>query len=421
MKVAVLADLLRPNGAGLMALSQARILSREHNVVLLSGASARTRGSSSFQHLSFATSENILDQPLTVAEGRHLRREFGAWLTTSLNDFGAEVLITHNIGRVLDQNQVADLSRTVPVAATIHDQWWIRDAHYSFRHNGSVRHEFEPSRATGNAHNFSHLATVGQRAGRLVGISPSRWLSDEWAAVYPTLPCLHLHNPVDIEKFPLISRSDARDRIGLRWDGEVVGFVGSPNQPRKGFGRLASALSQLFPRREDLILLVVGGSDSSVGADAARALSRTSPLRMGLGRPPAQGIAPSIASNTIVAGGVDPSMMADLYAAMDLLVHPSAADNLPTVPIEAGLVGTRPLATAVGGTEETVASRTDLIDPDIEPTTLARVIDGALDAAKYETGAAREARREILSSRFSIAAHRPLLNGALQWIAGGER
>ena len=162
----------------------------------------------------------------------------------------------------------------------------------------------------------------------------------------PTVPCLHLQNPLDTEAFPLSSRSDARARLGLRSDSTIVGFVGGPNQPRKGFGRLASAVGQLIHKRKDLILLAVGGSDSSIGASAAQVLSPASPLNAGLERPPAPGVAPSIASNTIVVGGVDRSLMADLYSSMDLLVHPSAADNLPTVPIEAGLAGTRPLATA---------------------------------------------------------------------------
>ena len=421
MRVAVVTDLLRPNGAGLMALAQADILSHDHEVALLSGSASGTLGSSLFDHRTFMGSEIILDQPLTTSEGLHLRRDFGAWLATNLNDFGADVVMTHNIGRVLDQNQVTDLSRTVPVGATIHDQWWIRDAHYTFRHNASVRHEFEPRRARGGAHGYGHLASVGQRAGRLVGIAPSRWLRDEWAAVYPTVPCLHLQNPLDTEAFPLSSRSDARARLGLRSDSTIVGFVGGPNQPRKGFGRLASAVRQLIHKRKDLILLAVGGIDSSIGARAAQVLSPASPLNAGLERPPAPGVAPSIASNTIVVGGVDRSLMADLYSSMDLLVHPSAADNLPTVPIEAGLAGTRPLATAVGGTEETVAFEADLLDPEIGTAALAGVIDAELDAAKVESDEVRRARRDILSARFGHATHRPLLNGALHWIVGGER
>lgn len=421
MRVAVVADLLRPNGAGLMALAQADILSHEHEVTLLSGSAPSTLGSTMIEHRTFVGSEVILDQPLTDGDGLYLRRAFGAWLTGNLNDFGADVVMTHNIGRVLDQNQVADLSRYVPVGATIHDQWWIRDAHYTFRHNGSVQHEFEPRRRSGGAHGYGHLATVGQRAGRLVGISPSRWLRDEWIAVYPTMPCIHLHNPLNTEAFPLISRCDARARLGLRSDCTIIGFVGGPNQPRKGFGRLASAIRHLLTKRKDLVLLAVGGSHSSIGANASQVLSTASPLNAGLGRPPAPGVAPSIASNTIVIGGVDRSLMGDLYSAMDLLVHPSAADNLPTVPIEAGLAGTRPLATAVGGTRETVAFETDLLDPEIGTAALADAIDAAIDAAKVETDEVRQVRRDILSARFGHATHRPQLNGVLRWIIGGKQ
>ena len=128
-----------------------------------------------------------------------------------------------------------------------------------------------------------------------------------------------------------------------------------------------------------------------------------------------------IAPNTIVVGDATRSMLADLYSAMDVLVHPSLIDNLPTVPIEAGLVGTKCLATDVGGTAESIASTVDLIDPEIEPMAMAYAIRAAIDAAAAETGADRLARRASLLERLGHAEYRPRLEAAIQWIARGAR
>ena len=421
MKIAVVADLLRPNGAGLMALAQARLLAVDNDVALLSGSSTAELAGQGYLHRTFTGSEAILDRPLNSAEALRHRRDFRAWMLAELADFGADLVLTHNVGRVLDQVQIAELSRTIPVGATLHDQWFTRDAHYSFEFQGSVRHEFEPGRARGAAHGYGHLTRVANCAGRLVGIAPSKWLRAEWEQAFPTLPCVHLHNPLDVEAFPLISRSEARARLGIDLDAKIIGFVGGPSHARKGFKRLNSAVRQLLQVRGDVTLLAVGGSASSVGALARRTLHNDSPVGVGQGCPPAPGVASSIAANTIVVGGVSRSLMPDLYAAMDVVVHPSAIDNLPTVPIEAGLVGTRCLATGVGGTAEAIASLDDLLDPKIGPLALSAAISAALDQAAVERIDARERRRAALVARFGYDAHVPQLNATIRWISGRSK
>lgn len=421
MRVAVVADLLRPNGAGLMALTQAQLLSMDHDVMLLTASSPSKLGEEGYSHRTFTSSEAILDKPLSPAHSFRNRRDFRAWLVEQLRGFKADIVMLHNVGRVLDQGQVADLSRTVPVGMTLHDQWFVRDAHYTFTHNGTVRHEFEPDRAPDVAHGYRHLTTVAARSGRLVAIAPSQWIRSEWQQVFPTLPCIHLRNPVDVETFPLIHRSEARARLGIADDAQIVGFVGGPSHVRKGFVRLNAAVRQILGEQVNLILIAVGGHSSSLGDRAMRSIDADSPLRVGEGRSSVPGVDKSIAAHTVVVGGVSRDLIPDIYGAMDVVVHPSVIDNLPTVPIEVGLVGTRCLATAVGGTSESIASPDDLLDPSIDPSGLAMAIRTALNEASNEDMEAREQRRATLVSRFGSETHRPLLSASLRWIAEGLR
>ena len=99
------------------------------------------------------------------------------------------------------------------------------------------------------------------------------------------------------------------------------------------------------------------------------------------------------------------SLVPALYGAADVLVHPSIIDNLPTVPIEAGLCGTRCLASDVGGTRETIADTSDLFSIDAGPNEIGLRISEALSEAKRETSRDRQLRRNAQVERFSIDQH----------------
>ena len=104
----------------------------------------------------------------------------------------------------------------------------------------------------------------------------------------------------------------------------------------------------------------------------------------------------------------------DRYGAANVLVHPSRIDNLPTVPIEAGLTGTRCLASDVGGTSETIADTDDLFPADIAIEDLGGRVSTALDESWSETTDDRMARRVAQVDRFSVETHRSEIVAALE-------
>lgn len=423
MRIAVLTDLLRPNGAGLMALSQATLLSRSGTDDVRLFAAAATDSIQRRQPVSvdaFLADDRPWDTVVSPSDHRHLRRGFRRWLDDGLAAFEPDVVLCHNIGRVLDQPDVADLSQATPTGFVLHDDWFLTDAHYTYATGSDLRRDMEPFRTKApTAHAFDHLWDVQRRAGRLVGIAPSAWLHRRWRASYPHLPCLHLTNPVDEEVFALRDRAEARRTLGIDERAQVIGFVGAPHSARKGLARLAAAVGILAGQGRPVLLLVVGGSMSTCGTTALGYL-RDGFLTDHLpGTPVLDSDLPAAAETvTVVVGGVPRSAMADLYGAMDVLVHPSIIDNLPTVPIEAGMVGTRCLATDVGGTAETIAEPDGLVPAATSTTAWAQRLATELDHRRTHDPSARTARRARQVERFSVAGHVARLVPTVRWIAG---
>ncbi len=417
MRVLIFSDLVRPNGAGVMALSAAEILSNAgHDVLLLAGAMRSdvvdsVRETTSANAAAFTQDERALDTSISPTARVAFQSAFDKWFRAELDGFGPDVLYVHNCGRVLDQLDLAELSQRVPVIHTMHDEWFISDAHYTFRPNATSRRDvrtFEPHRSPSLLqHSYDRLFEVPDRAGDLTLVAPSNWLADRARAVFPTLSVEHLPNAVDESLFTLQDRAEARRLLGLSTDRPVLMFVGNPTQARKGFAAFdAAAVSanELFDGAE-LIEIVLGGSDSFPVHDGESVLG-PGPLKDRLAQPiSAQGGRLKLSGEGLVISGLDRSLIPAIYGAADLQIHPSRIDNLPTVPIEAGMCGTRCLASNVGGTAETVADTNDLFDVDIDAESLGARIAAALHEVAVETTEQRSARRATQVGRFSTAIH----------------
>lgn len=417
MRVAILVDFLRPNGAGIMALEQGRLLHGAGHAVSFVAAAASDEVVAAVGGIgtavdAFVHTEAPFDQPMGSTESATLRRAAASWMLGRIEELDPDVVCIHNCGRVLDQHTIADLSRTRPVVFVAHDEWFFTDAHYRMIDVDASQRTFEPHRSSDlGQHGYEHLDEVERRAGNLTVIAPSAWLHRRCLARFPGLRCIHLRNPVDPRLFDAVDRSVARRELGLDDDAQVVVAVGNPSQRRKGLVRLARAMS-LIPTSPPL-LIAVGGTSNQTGRRARRALL---PGRL------ADLVGPEsneptgfhgYDSDTIVVGDAPRQLMPLFYGAADLVVHPSIIDNLPTVPIEAGLTGTRCIATDVGGTEESIAELDGLFPADLLDGELAARISAELAAVRRETPAVRAARRTQVLERFDPAAHLRLLEPLL--------
>ena len=417
---------MRPNGAGVMALLAAEILTGAgHEVVVLGGGMAADLEARLRElHLDaagFTNNERSLEGSVTSTDHRAFVRSFRGWLDQQLSKHDPDVLYVHNCGRILSQLDLVDLSRRLPVAHTMHDEWFFTDAHYTFRVDPTspLVRTFEPGRSRSVLeHRYEALFEVPSRVGAFTAIGPSKWLTDRARRVFPTLDIVHLRNAVDTSLFDLQDRTDARNRLGLPLDRPIVLFVGSPSQGRKGFARLEKAIQRLTKSTGVApIRLIAGGAMSGVVGEVALG---PGPIATHLeSRPGAPVGSLKIDGDAVIVSGLDRSLMPALYGAADVLVHPSAIDNLPTVPIEAGLCGTRCLASDVGGTEETIADTDDLFAGETSSADLGALIGKAIHAAGEETVADREQRRSMQLERFGVDVHRNALLPILEALHAG--
>lgn len=432
MRVAVLSDLVRPNGAGVMALLAADILTEAgHETVVLGGAmTADLEASLQNDHHAAATfthDERALDGSVTATDHRSFTRSFRRWLQGMLTQYLPDVLYVHNCGRVLSQLDLADLSNQIPLVHTMHDELFFTDSHYSYqspRTGLSVR-TFEPGRSESVIeHRYDHLFDVPSRVGTFVAIGPSEWITDRARRVFPTLRIDHIVNAVDTSLFDLQNRSSARRLLGLPTDLPIVLFVGSPTQERKGFDIFDAAVQRVSAVSWQHPLALVAGGSGSVATGDGRELLGDGPLADLVDSPSSNPVgALGTHSRSVIISGLDRSLMPAMYGAADVLVHPSIIDNLPTVPIEAGLCGTRCLASDVGGTAETIADQRDLFPADISAPDLSMLIQRAIEDAAIETQMERQTRRSAQIERFDVERHRNVILALLEELvaAGAAR
>lgn len=421
MRILIISDMVRPNGAGIMALLAADILTGAgHEVRVLGGAmdsdlerqlAAAHDGAASFTH-----DERALDGSITASDHVAFLQAFRRWFDAQLDAWPPDVAYVHNCGRVLSQLDLADLSRRIPVAHTMHDEWFITDAHYRFRSSpeAPMVRTFEPGRSEAVLeHRYDHLFDVPERVGAFTAIAPSAWLAERARRVFPRLDVVQLENAVDTDAFELQDRSAARRQLGLPEDRAIVLFVGSPTQERKGFEAFEQAMRTVTLRQGTPVRVLAGGSASMV-TDSFAGQILPGPIADNLARPSRNPLgAIGVSGDALVVSGLDRLLMPALIGAADVLVHPSVIDNLPTVPIEAGLCGTRCLASDVGGTRETIADLADLFPQNCSPADLGSRIAEAIADAQSETVEERGARRAIQVERFGVDLHRNALLSVL--------
>jgi len=177
------------------------------------------------------------------------------------------------------------------------------------------------------------------------------------------VPAERIHvipNGVDATLFSPVSRSDARERLGLAPLGRLIVCVGSP-KPQKGHEDLIAALARLRAPVRAVILTGQAGTSPYVRRLARRLREHGLSGRVRLlGRRPQADVA------------------AFLNAA-DVSVLPSHSEGCPNVVLESLACGTPVVATNVGAVPDILRpGETGEVVPPGDPAALAKALEASL-------------------------------------------
>jgi glycosyltransferase involved in cell wall biosynthesis len=165
------------------------------------------------------------------------------------------------------------------------------------------------------------------RRSRLTIVAPSRWIEGlaRESPLTSRFPVRRIPNGIDLARFRPVEREEARTRLGLPTDGPIVLFSAPDvSDRRKGGGVLNEALEHLHD--EHFQLLVAGANETPAFPRSFLPLAHL----------------------------VDEEEIALSYAAADLFVLPTLAENLPNAALESVASGTPCVSFDVGGVPDVV-------------------------------------------------------------------
>jgi glycosyltransferase involved in cell wall biosynthesis len=288
--------------------------------------------------------------PIGYARARWTGREYfdypGSRKILELPPVTPDIVHLHNLHtEYFDLRSLSDLSRAVPVAITLHDEWTYT-GHCAYGMDcerwrigcGECPHlRIYPSVRRDATHENWLAKRAIYEGSRLYVSAPSAWLLDRaresilaaGAASFRVIP-----NGIDQGVFRPIGHGAARDLLGLPHAPLILLFTANmvSKNKFKDVGTVVAAAERVALQVQDreLLLIALGGKGP------ARAL-HNGELRF-------------------VPYESDPVRVAAYYQAADVYLHAANADTFPTTILEALSTGTPVVATAVGGIEEEVRS-----------------------------------------------------------------
>lgn len=301
----------------------------------------------------------------------------------------ADVVQVYNThGGYFSHRALTRLSRARPVVWRLSDMW-AATGHCAYAYDcerwktgcGACPRldEFPPLPRDTSAQLWRAKQRIYRRS-RLSLVTPSRWLANivKESPLLAQFPVSVIPNGIDTDLFTPGDRTAARAALGIRSDGPVVMFsAASLSDPRKGGPYLREAIARLPEAlRLTLTLLVVGGGEWS-GQDVAA---------------------------TKLLGSIDDDRrLALAYAAADLYVLPTLAENLPNAALESLACGVPVVGFDVGGVGEAIRHmETGMIVPSGRADALSDAIRAMLESDTLRRAMSRRAR-EVAVTEYTAA------------------
>jgi glycosyltransferase involved in cell wall biosynthesis len=307
------------------------------------------------------------------------RRHTGA-LLAAVAESRPRLLHLHNLSASgLDHASLLQLPAELPLIWTLHDAWAVQPEPFRWFDAGLDREEWlssgeaELSEARAKRERF-------YRAGRqLMIVAPSAWLcSLARAAVPAATPVRQIPLGLPAGVFTPMEKRLARKELGLDEATRWIGFGGWAADRRKGADVLADAMRALGAVN-DAGLLAWGGAPSPIWPQEW-------PVR-DFGRVH------------------DDAQLRKLYAACEIFICPSRADNFPLVVLEAQACGTPVLGWVVPSGDATAlaAAMRHALQTDLVTLSQAAAINGASYSSAREVAAYQSLYGEMLAAKASGA------------------
>ncbi len=192
-------------------------------------------------------------------------------------------------------------------------------------------------------------------------VCPSHWLAERVKrSALKELEVSVIHNGIDTSVFRPMEKLEVRAALGLPKDAFILLYAAEAgtDNPYKG-GSIIRSICDMLPEEGNMVMVTIGDRASARN-------DRHLPV------PPV----------------TDEQQMAQLYAAADLMVYPTKADNMPLVVLEAMATGLPVVASSIAGIPEVITDGVNgfLVDDHHNPEAFMRKVADfrALDTQQKE-------------------------------------
>jgi glycosyltransferase involved in cell wall biosynthesis len=204
-------------------------------------------------------------------------------------------------------------------------------------------------------------------------VCPSQWLADRVRTAFPEKRNISvIYNGIDTQVFRPMDKRETRIKLKLPVDRFIILYAADmgTNNPYKG-GEVVRSIVEMLPHFDNILLITIGDDSSPLNEH-----------------------------HIPIAPIHQESGMAELFAAADLMVYPTRADNHPLVVLEAMACGLPVVARRVGGIPEIITDGSDgFLMP--ERTEASGYID---TATKFQSLSSSERHSFSLKARETVAA-----------------